>query len=108
MQYAPGVNQHAALNTCSYYSLYAMVVLSTINFSEVEDTCCDCSASTTAVAEAWKAAVLKTVEGELQLLRATFGRLEPGQVTVQLYFLLLVKGWQGASKSAFPNQEKPF
>lgn len=84
-----------------------MAVLSTANFSEAEETRCDCSASTTAVAEAGKAAVLKTV-GELQLPRATFGRLKPGRVTVQLHFLLLVRVWQGASKSTVPHKEKPF
>lgn len=83
-----------------------MAVLSTANFSEAEETHCDCSAST-AVAEAGKAAVLKTV-GELQLPRVTFGRLKPGRVTVQLHFLLLVRVWQGASKSTVPHKEKPF
>lgn len=108
MQYAQGANQHAALNTWRYYSLYAAVALSTINFSEAKETSCDSSASTAAVAEVGKAAVLKTVEGELQLLRAKFGTLEPGWVTVQLHFLLLAKAWQGAGKPTFPHQEKPF
>lgn len=84
-----------------------MSVLSATNFSEGEETRCACSASTTAVAEAGRAAVLKTVDGELQLLRAKFGRLGLGRVTLQLH-VLLVRGWQGASKSTFPHHEKLF
>jgi len=79
-----------------------MAALSTINFSEVEEMRFDCSAST-AVAEVGKLAVLRTIEGGIQLLRARLGRLEPGQVTVQLHFLLLVRVWQGkALRGNFP------
>lgn len=64
--------------------------------------------SATAVEEVGKAVVLKTVEGQLQLLKARFCRVELGWVTAQVHFLLLMRGWQRMGKSTSPHKEKPF